>query len=214
MALPEPPIYTVREIELRAAQFLREKLGSDLEIPIDIDLLLERVHGVDLDVWPGLKANHGLLGLVARDPADGLLYVFIDEHLADSQPMRYRMTVAEELAHVLLHRNVIEQVRDPQGFRELHSHPRWYEMERNAKRLAAALLMPGSTVTQEAESLFPRLVHVCGFADAEAVKRTMAAHLAKLFEVSTQAMTIRLGEWPVRVMERVGQAIQDERDYL
>jgi hypothetical protein len=214
MALPEPPTHDVKELETRASQFIREKLRNDFQLPIDIDLLLERVPEVKLDIWPRLKANHGVLGMVARDSADGSLWVFIDDRLADSEPTRYRMTVAEELAHILLHRNVIEQVNDPQGFKTLQSHPLWFQMERNAKRLAAALLMPGALVTREAELLYPRLVRVCGFGDREAVKRTMASQLGRLFEVSTQSMSFRLGEWPVRIMDKVDQAMKDERDYL
>ena len=77
MSLGEPPTYTVAELERKAQAFLREQLGDDVPIPVDVDLLLERIEGVDLDYWPALRANHGLEGMVARDVESGRLLVFI-----------------------------------------------------------------------------------------------------------------------------------------
>lgn len=42
------PIFTVKELEREAAQFLRKALPNGIQIPIDVDFLLE-MQGVDLD---------------------------------------------------------------------------------------------------------------------------------------------------------------------
>ena len=71
MVLPEPPTYEALELERLAREFLGQHFGSDIVIPIDVDLLVERVEGVDLDYWPGLRANHRIEGMIARDPKTG-----------------------------------------------------------------------------------------------------------------------------------------------
>ncbi len=214
MPIGEPPTYEVRELEQRAEQFLAEHSEQPLSIPVDVDLLLERLPGVDLDIWRDLRDTHRLEGMVMREPETGKLFIFIDEWLADNQPTRYRMTVAEELAHLILHRELIGQINRPGDFRELQQHYRWHTMERNAKRLAAAVLMPAKFIVDESNLLYPRLVHTAGYDNPEAIRRTLAAALAKKFSVSTQAMTIRLKEWPMKVYERVDEALQERMDYL
>jgi hypothetical protein len=148
------PTYSVRQLEAKASQYLADSFGQDVPIPVDIDLLVER-EGIDLDEWPKLRTNHGIEGGVWRDADSGRLFIFIAEELmADETPRgygRYRMTVAEELAHIHLHRAVIEQIDTLAKFRELQSHKQWADVERDAKRYAAALLLPGKALSASAE---------------------------------------------------------------
>jgi len=60
--------------------------------------------------------------MVGVDLDTGEIIIYIDETLATSESLlrRYRMTVAEELAHLILHRKAIESVRDPTDFQGLH----------------------------------------------------------------------------------------------
>lgn len=210
----EPPTYDVATLERRARELLHAQFGADVPIPVDVDLLLETIEGVDLDIWPGLRSRYNVDGFVGRDIETGQLVILIDDWLADHRPTRYRMTVAEELGHVVLHRSLIEQVGAPDDFLHLQRHHRWHEMDRNAKRLAAAVLMPAKQIEQAAGQWYSKLVAVAGFEDVAAVKKHLAAQLAKQFEVSAQAMNIRLTEWPMRVFGRVEQAMKDRLDYL
>lgn len=214
MALPDPPTYDIPEIERRARDLLGQHFGADIIVPVDIDLLIERLDGVDLDYWPGLRANYQIEGLVARDPQTGRMFVFIDDKLADSHRTRYRMTVAEELGHLVLHRKLIDGVDSPDDFKQLQRHYRWHEMERNAKRFAAAILMPGDAVTRHAERLYPQLVRVAGYGNTSAILGQLAVTLAKAFEVSTQTMEYRLNEWPMRLKARVEEAVRNRLDFL
>jgi hypothetical protein len=133
----------VGEIERKAQQFLIERLGENIDIPVDVEFLLESIPGVDLDCHRGLREQHNIDGMVMRNVEMGTLLVLIDEYLMDRQGNRYRMTVAEELGHIVLHRELIEQIRGIQDIQELHHHKNMPLMERNAKRFAAAILMPG-----------------------------------------------------------------------
>ena len=42
-----------------------------------------------------------------------------------------------------------------------------------------------------------------GVVEVEAVKKYLHRHAAKIFEVSIRAMSIRLGEWPMRINDKV-----------
>jgi len=88
------------------------------------------------------------------------------------------------------------------------------QMERNAKRFGAAVLMPHSLVDRMAREMYPRLVERVGFANPEAVKKYLAGWLAKQFEVSVETMSYRLREWPVRIMDRIDEAMRNRFDQL
>ena len=138
--------YTVAELERIAEQY-HTKMENGFTVPVDIDLIIESTHGVDLDIYPRLKANHDILGMAGINP-DGTFSIFIDDELMDqdSQQRRARMTLAEEFAHILIHGEAIRHVKSPKDFCLIHSHPNWPTFDRNAKRLAAALLMPARTL--------------------------------------------------------------------
>lgn len=217
MPFDKLPTYSVRQLEAKASQYLADKFGQDVPIPVDIDLLVER-EGIDLDEWPKLRTNHGIDGGVWRDADTGRLFIFIAEELmADESPNgygRYRMTVAEELAHIHLHRAVIEQIDTLAKFQELQTHKQWAEVERDAKRYAGALLMPGEALSASAARVYAQLVRHARTDNAAAVKRWLKHLLAKEFEVSEMAMHHRLGEWPIKIYSRVEQALHDGLTYL
>lgn len=217
MAADHPRVYTAAELERMASAYLVQRLGADFTIPIDVELLAER-GGLDLDIRRGLQELHEVLGGVFRDADSGQLLVYIDERLADDESprgrARYRMTVAEELAHVHLHSDAIDEVRSPSDFVALHRHPSWNEFERNAKRFAALVLMPTRRLMPEAREIYPSLVHTAGTRNKPAIKRWLCEALARRFEVSHAAMHISLGGWPASVYVHVEQALDDDLDYL
>lgn len=212
------PTYTVTDLERGAHDYLHRQFGPDIPIPVDVDWLLEAVERVDLDDWPKLRTNHGIEGGVWRDTDTGELVVYIAEELMDDESpkgySRYRMTVAEELAHLHLHRPVVNQITGLDQFCELQRHALWQQMERNAKRYAAALLMPGAQLSAYAERVYSRLVARAGTDNPAAIKKWLCTLLSKEFVVSETSMQHRLGEWPMRIYTRVEQAARDGLGYL
>jgi hypothetical protein len=86
---------------------------------------------------------------------------------------RKRFTIAHEIAHFLLHRTeVSEELVDDTFYRSGLSN----QKEAEANRMAASILMPHSLIKQYKEQGI-----------------TSVDDLADLFEVSKQAMSIRLG---------------------
>jgi hypothetical protein len=72
-------------------------------------------------------------------------------------------------------------------------------------------------VIRHAEICYPKLVRVLGNINPDgipAVQTYMASNLAKLFEVSTEAMKIRLEQWPARINDRIVVAMTEKLPYL
>jgi hypothetical protein len=109
-----------------------------------------------------------------RPSAAGDFVIRVNRHDA---PARQRFTVAHELAHFLLHRNMIGRgIEDDVLYRsELSDH-----IEAEANRLAADILMPQDQVQQAYRAACGSHPDVVGM-------------LSEKFGVSESAMKIRLG---------------------
>jgi Zn-dependent peptidase ImmA (M78 family) len=199
-------------------------------LPVDVVILVEKSEGIDLDYWPGLRANHQVEGMVARDRQTGDLFIFIDEELADDDSRdgraRFRMAVAEELAHVHLHRSLINRVESPEGFCELHRHPQWTDVERDAKLFAQMLLMPTKRLLDEARETFENIVQrpeiqarLNDSARAykslsDPIKRQLSTLLARRFGVMERQMVRRLASGYVKVFQSIDEALERGLDTL
>jgi hypothetical protein len=118
-----------------------------------------------------IPLGQSMAGQITRDPRNGGRSGFVIYVNADDSKTRQKFTLAHEIAHYILHRDLIETgiVDDTMYRSELGSY---YETQAN--QLAADILMP------------IRLVKV-------ALKKTEdPIELAKMFDVSPQAMKIRL----------------------
>lgn len=204
--------YSVNELEQRAQEVLRQY--PQRSIPIDIEWLVESMAGVVLDIYPGLRLNHNLWGMTGIDPETATIIIYVDDELADREDKfrLYRMTVAEEMAHVLIHRKAIEQVKSPRDFIEIQASEKWHECERNAKRLAAALLMPARQVQEDAQRFYREMVAVVGFDHPDAVKKLLVSKMAEKYVVSVQTMQFRLNEWPIKALDKINTAMKNRWD--
>lgn len=210
MKLTKIPQYSVPEVERRAETLLRDRCGWPPSLPVDIESLVDREPGVLLDILPGLQKLCGVAGLARYEPDTDTMRVIIDAEVADHpSDAFYRFTVAEEFAHVLLHRDLMAQVQTLEDLLALHAWRGYHEIDRNAKRLAAALLMPTITVSREARALYPRLVKLVRFGDPAAVQAHLAERVARLHGVSPAAMRHRLKEWPLRITQKVERAMRE-----
>jgi Zn-dependent peptidase ImmA (M78 family) len=163
-----PPLRTRREIEDQAAEILRTH--GLFSIPVDPVTLANR---------EGIKVNNAkfsdenLSGLVAKRGSNVTILVNQSD-----VPFRKRFTIAHELGHHFLHLLADGDFVDTQVdlFRDAEageSGSRAVEVQAN--QFAAALLMPEELVRQA----FGRMQNL--------------SELARLFNVSEEAMAIRLG---------------------
>jgi hypothetical protein len=205
------PTYSDEQLEQEATRFLAERFGPAVPIPVDVEWLTETLQGVDFDCYPALRPNYGIDGGVWRDAASGKLLVGIDEDLMDDDSpkgvSRYRIAVAEQLAHLLIHGEVVGRLDGPDRFREFHNQMVGSAVERNTRRLAGALLMSGESLVEEAKKTYRLLVQLVGTDNVAAVKKYLCSRLAKQFKVSEAAMNHRLGEQPLKFYEQVEEAL-------
>ena len=208
--------YTLRELERIAQQQLQElrRLGH-FAIPVDIEAIVEKLN-IEIDVKRGLKEVYSIWGMVAVDLDTNGLVILVDDKLLDSDSHRnlYRMTVAEEFAHSLLHKNAIDKIKTVEDFKALQNHPDWHKHDRNAKWLAASLLMPSESTLNDSRELYGQMVTIAGYKNPEVIKKYIANDLAKRYEVSPQAMKYRLEKWPIEVMDKIDRAMKNGLDFL
>ncbi|MDX2274353.1 MAG: ImmA/IrrE family metallo-endopeptidase [Hyphomonadaceae bacterium] len=129
--------------------------------------------GLRVTRTPNLPSN--VSGLIRPAETESGFEVLVNKY--ESQA-RQRFTVAHEIAHYLLHRNDIGSgVIDSIMYRSSLSSRKEVE----ANRLAAAIVMPASAVSERLQGL--------GGLDEPGV----VEELAEVFKVSEPAMRIRLG---------------------
>lgn len=209
--------YTAAQLESIARDQIQNLKKQGLfSIPVDIELIVERLHKIQIDVQRGLKESHNIWGMIGHRKDSDKFIILVDENLFDLDSLRlvYRMTVAEEFAHGLLHGEAILAVETNDDFLKLQRHPDWHKHDRNAKRLAAAVLMPPEDILNDARNYYKELVQIAGFGDAEAVKKYLVKRLAEEYDVSQTSMEFRLNEWPIKVFDKIDQSIKDRLDFL
>lgn len=89
-----------------------EKVNKDNPYyEVDIDRIVETHYNIRIEGAP-LSWEHGLEGY----PCLGGHKIFIDSNLMndDKQDRRYRFTLAEEFAHIILHRDIWKDVNTPE----------------------------------------------------------------------------------------------------
>jgi hypothetical protein len=203
---PSLPSYSAAEIEDIAAATLRARVpGGVVSIPVDVEAVIEADPSVVIDTVRGLTQEYAVEGAVLAHPAEQRFTVIIDEDLFDRQATRARFTLAEEFGHLVLHRELLGSVTSLDDAVALQQHPAYYDqLDRNAKRFAAALLMPPERVREDAARLFIEL-RAARLGEA-ALTRALTIRLAQRYAVSPAAMGHRLGEWPVGVQKGIQQA--------
>lgn len=209
--------YSAAELERLASQQLQQlKDLQNFTIPVDIEAIVEKFHKIVIDVKRGLKEHHNIWGMVGPDLDTGDIVILVDDQLLDLDHLYkiYRMTIAEEFAHVLLHSDAIRKAKSIEDFIALQNHSDWDKHDRNAKRLAAALLMPVENVLNDSRRIYKQMVAIAGYEKPEVIKKLMASKLAESYEVSAPTMKFRLGEWPIRVTEKIDRAMQNKLEFL
>jgi Zn-dependent peptidase ImmA (M78 family) len=164
----------LRKAEARAQEVLKEAGISSAPVPVDA---LARGHGAQLSFEP---FRGGISGMLFRDERRKVIGVN-----ATHGPTRQRFTIAHELGHLLLH-------EDRQIIVDTHVYRRddvssmgTEQQEIEANAFAAELLMPRSLVEKEAGALVTQNPTISA--------KQLVGRLAAKFEVSQQAMEIRLG---------------------
>ncbi len=74
--------------------------------------------------------------------------------------------------------------------------------------------MPSYLVIQDAREKYRLIVNEVGFGDAVAIKKYVAELLSREYQVSSEAMRYRLNEWPIKIMEKIDEAVKEQLNFL
>lgn len=66
----------------------------------------------------------------------------------------------------------------------------------------------------DSRQFYKQLVSKVGFNDLRVVQKYIRNLLADKYDVSVSAMNYRLENWPVNVVDKINQAMQEKLDFL
>ena len=147
----------------------------ELKLPVEVEKIAESL-GIRVLAYDLGDDVSGLLAI-----QDGVGTIGFNEK---ESPVRKRFTIAHELGHYILHKEKSDLFVDKQLiYRSQNSGdtPAKQIMEQEANVFASALLMPSNLLRKEVEK-----------ANLDLSNDEAIANLARAFEVSTTAMSIRI----------------------
>jgi len=187
MSDPFIRFYTVAELEEFAQVFISEFHKPADILPIEIDLITERDLGISVISFSMLRERYGLEAFLAL----GKKTIYIDTALMDSDAYinRYRFTIAEEISHRILHGDLFKNVENIEEYFSALDKIRHFEqaqMDKDAKYLASAVLMPTGIFTKLSTDYSTELN-----GKGQILRYNVVKKLAKEFVVSTETASIR-----------------------
>lgn len=209
------PEYPVWEIERKASEVLLQAYPRGLpETLVDIEWVIEGSVGLEIRPIPGLRQRWQLDGMLCCVAGHGYLVV-VDEALLDQAATRYRFTLGEELGHYVLHSCHLPRVETvEQGLRQYRGIENWRRADRNARRFAAAILMPLTTLVRNIERAYRACVRTTGFDDPERIRRFLIEYAADAYEVSREAADYRFRENRGYLDRRIAKGVERRLEWL
>lgn len=184
---PKVQDFPLWQLENIAQEVLKDAEYCIQRYRVDIEILIETRYRIIIDVHYNLQKQYGVMAYM-------LIYgnrLFIDDRLIDDPRLtkRYRFTLAEELAHFIIHKHVYKDCRTIEERIEMESlltgQEQWF-LETNAKALASAILMPKTIIEPRIEELFPVIGNSSGHT------HSVINILSHDFDVNPQAVKRRL----------------------
>ncbi len=137
--------YTYVQLKDISENFLKKNNFRNGIIPTDIEILIEK-SGIIIEAIDDLRKDFSVKGLVAKDVRDdGRVKIFIDARHYEEDTFEYKFTLAEELAHILLHMDFYDGINDVEDYIRKYKSIDDYNyriFEQQARNLASFLLLP------------------------------------------------------------------------
>jgi len=192
----KPPVYYYEDLRRKADEFLAEYHPKGT-IPIPIEEIVDNRLRLDIVPMPGLHRLLDVDGFLTGNRKE----IYVDELVQQAYPGRYRFTLAHELGHYFLHEEVYKLFPFDSigGWKEFHNSiseqgHSWFEYHGYA--FGGLVLVPHGQLMDECQ----RCVELVRQAGLDLARNwdfawdTMAAQLAKRFDVSTAVIDKRLAK--------------------
>ncbi len=180
----------------KADAFLQEYHAS-LKIPVPIEKIVDNQFKIDIVPAPGLRDVHEIDAFITSD----FSAIWVDEYVVNHRIKRYRFSLAHELGHRFLHKEVFanlefstlaawkEQIETAISVRE------YGLLEYQASSFAGLILVPPEELKDAYDEACQK-VEQAGLSierDLEVAKTHIAKFIGDLFEVSAEVVCKRLG---------------------
>ena len=188
MAAIKVPDYKLYELERKAEEAIKRYPQCARGLRVDIELLVD-LNGVRVESYRDLRRKWDTYAF----PDVTGRFIFVDADLMDDpdEEKKLRFTLAEEFAHVLIHTVVFAACHTAEDRLSLHRHlgeDLVDRLDRQARALAGALLMPQSMFDPRVEEL----ATACRNSQGEINVEELAQTLARDFDVNYRAARKRL----------------------
>jgi Zn-dependent peptidase ImmA (M78 family) len=198
-----PPILSYEDINNHALRFLKEH-KADEKLPVTIEEVIEFDLGLDIIPFPGLQRDFDIDGFIAGD----LTCIYVDDFIFQHRPARYRFTLAHEIGHFVLHKDLIEGIR-PTGVSDwkefiLQIDNETYDwLEWQAYAFAGLLLVPRDHLLQHVKEHLKILQSKIEVIKAKGLPRdsyqeyvinAIASKLIEVYDVSIEVLCKRISK--------------------
>jgi Zn-dependent peptidase ImmA (M78 family) len=181
------------ELERIAAEALAGAERCSKGSRVDIERLILEKFKIKIEAFHDLRRRWDTYAFI--DTTGTAIYIDAELMNEDRLEKKYRFTLAEELAHYLIHRHLFANCRTEEDRLRIEAmldeRTRAY-MESNAKALASALLMPKTTIEPLVEALAGKLVDDEGHILVDELVGTLAHEYDVNFQAAKRRM-INLG---------------------
>jgi len=178
-------------IEVVAENFLRKNHSKDT-YPVPIEEIVEFNLGLDIIPLPGLHKTFDIDGFLSSDRTS----ISIDESVYQSMPGRYRFTLAHEVGHFILHKdlygeNFFKSIERWKRFIEQFPEKEYSWFEWQAYEFAGLILVPARHLDKRLKYHI-RQIKALGIKNEDVVLDRAIELLAKDFVVSQEVIRRRL----------------------
>jgi Zn-dependent peptidase ImmA (M78 family) len=186
----DPVNYNIYDIKKAAADFLSQN-NTELIVPVPIEEIVEIKLGIRIILIRGLIRDFGVNAFISNT----FDRIVIDEVMYTKQPQRIRFTIAEEVGHLILHKDWYLQ----NGPKITESYLDWQEkidgktfdyIERQAKTFAGMILIPEPVIINRWQKYCDRnnITSPCNVFDLT----DTFPELANEFDVTPDSLLVRL----------------------
>jgi len=182
------------QTEKKAQEFL-DKYHPSRSIPVPIEHIVEILLKISIVPIKGLLEDESIDAYLSKDFKE--LYIDHDHYMG--QTNRSHFTLAHEMGHFVLHRDVVEKISSPEEWRKFvlgqGTGRAFYEI--HADNFAGCLLMPKAQMKAEynhLKKIAEERLKAAGVkvTDPKTLVGYIANDIAKKFDVSSKAAEVRL----------------------
>lgn len=205
--------YKNTEIEVIVAKILGEAYPAGINIPIDIDQIVERNQFVDnVDHIELLEDKFNVAAVLIHKP-NGRFDILVDEETFDYQHARANFSIAHEFGHIMLHSHVCSDcltIKDSIALSKRIKKVYGF-IERSANYFAGAILIPRRTFPEDTAKIYEALVKDIGY-NTTLIPDKVCSTLAQRYVVNIEPMRIRLKE--LNLQTKITSALLSNSPYL